>query len=167
MDTCSWAHERSSIEASLLQLSNENTSRSSFRIENLHNDWTKKGLDLGIDLGQISSQFEVHFGVLGGLGGSWGPQAPKTEFSLIFPRIFGPLLRASRLQLGGLAASWGVLGRFEAVLSPFFFRNTGLSLFGSILASIWDPKTTSKSCQNRTKIHASIDLGKTAYFQSS
>ena len=77
-----------------------------------------------------------------------------------FRLILGPLLDPSRPQLGGLGASFGVLGRSFGGLEPFYLRSYFQVFFGLHFASISDPGTTPKSFKNQLIIRVKIKLRK-------
>ena len=77
-----------------------------------------------------------------------------------FRLILGPLLDPNRPQLGGLGASFGVLGRSSGDLEPFYLGSYFQVLFGLHFASIADPRTTPKSFKNQLIIRVKIKLRK-------
>ena len=74
---------------------------------------------LRVDCESIWRQFGIDLGSLWGLGrvlGGFGASLGAQDRILIdFKSILGPLVGPSRPKLGGLEASWGVLGRLVAV----------------------------------------------------
>ena len=101
-----------------------------------------------VDLGSIWNRFGVDLGSWEGLGrvlGSFGvPLGAQDRILIDFKSILGPLLGPSRPQLGGLGASFGVLGRSSGGLEPFYLGSYFQVFFGLHFASISDPKR----CQN-------------------
>ena len=117
-----------------------------------------------VDLGSIWNRFGVDLGSWEGLGrvlGSFGvPLGAQDRILIDFRSILGPLLDPSRPQLGGLGASFGVLGRSFSCLEPFYLRSYFQVLFGLHFASIADPRTTPKSFKNKSIIRVKIKLRK-------
>ena len=117
-----------------------------------------------VDLGSIWNRFGVDLGSWEGLGrvlGSFGiPLGAQDRILIDFKSILGPLLGPSRPQLGGLGASFGVLGRSSGGLEPFYLRSYFQVLFGLHFASIADPRTTPKSFKNQLIIRVKIKLRK-------
>ena len=77
-----------------------------------------------LDLGSIWNRFGVDLGSWEGLGrvlGSFGvPFGAQDRILIDFRSVLEPLLGPSRPQLGGLGASFGVLGRSAGGLEPFY-----------------------------------------------
>ena len=96
----------------------------------------------------------------GGLGGVLGLGGSQDRILIDFRSILGPLLGPSRPQLGGLGASFGVLGRSFGGLEPFYLRSYFQVFFGLHFASISDPRTTPKSFKNQLIIRVKIKLRK-------
>jgi hypothetical protein len=93
--------------------------------------------------------------------GSFGvPLGAQDRILIDFRLILGPLLDPSRPQLGGLGASFGVLGRSFGGLEPFYLRSYFQVFFGLHFASISDPRTTPKSFKNQLIIRVKIKLRK-------
>ena len=93
--------------------------------------------------------------------GSFGvPLGAQDRILIDFRLILGPLLDPSRPQLGGLGASFGVLGRSFGGLEPFYLRSYFQVFFGLHFASISDPGTTPKSFKNQLIIRVKIKLRK-------
>jgi len=118
----------------------------------------------GVDLESIWGRFGVLGGSWEGLGrvlGSFGvPLGAQDRILIDFRSILGPLLGPSRPQLGGLGASFGVLGRSSGGLEPFYLGSYFQVLFGLHFASIADPRTTPKSFKNQLIIRVKIKLRK-------
>ena len=93
-------------------------------------------------MGSISDRFGVDLVSWEGLGrvlGSFGdPLGAQDRILIDFRLILGPLLDPSRPQLGGLGASFGVLGRSSGGLEPFYLIYFRVD-FGLHVASISEP----------------------------
>ena len=115
-------------------------------------------------MGSIWNRFGIDLGFWEGLGrvlGSFGvPLGAQDRVLIDFKLILGPLLDPSRPQLGGLGASFGVLGRSFGGLEPFYLRSYFQVFFGLHFASISDPGTTPKSFKNQLIIRVKIKLRK-------
>ena len=126
----------------------------------LHSNFASTMGRFVVDLESACGRFGVLGGSWEGLGrvlGSFGiPLGAQDRILIDFKSTLGPLLGPSRPQLGGLGASFGVLGESSGGLEPFYFRSYFQVLFGLHFASISDPRTTPKSFKNQSKTESGM-----------
>ena len=163
--SCSWTHARGLTNVARLKLARFNLAMKRhpgqvFALKICITIRQKRGSIWESIWGQFQAIWKSILGSWGGLGGVLGPPGAQDRIFTDFSTDFWTPLEGKSASTWGPCGVLGRLGAFRSGLEPFFSQKIVLTLFGSILASIWDPKTISKSCQNRTKIHATIDLGK-------
>ena len=103
----------------------------------------------GVDLESIWGRFGIWEG-LGRVLGSFGvPLGAQDRILIDFRSILEPLLGPSRPQLGGLGASFGVLGRSSGGLEPFIYDPISKSSSDFMLHRFRNPERP----QNHSKIN--------------